>query len=226
MLVFLLLLATVLPWGMKEFRMPGGFFLPPVTEGKNLVEQAMGLRYHVFWSWDFYLVMLLTIVGPSLPLLAEPLVLRFRIFGERAPRVEGARLYTHLAASAFVYLAGLIADAWAIAAYVLTGKAYFRATNDAADVSTLRSFRGGFSSVSVNHALVFAAELLTGAGFLSAMFAHRNLWFFAPGTALVLSPLVARFGWENRLLRSLTWLPLMGTAALLFLIGCQLARRH
>ncbi len=233
MLLFLLALATVLPWEMKEFRMPGGVFLPPAGGGMNLVEQAMGLRYHVYWSWDFYLVMLLTMLGPSLPLVAESIVARCRRQGKgsadgerwRTPQLGGLRLLHYLAASAFVYLAGLVAEAWAVAAYALTGKAYFRTTNDAADPAHGKGgVRAGWNGWSVNHPLVFALEGLAGAGFLWAVLAHRNLWFLGPGAALLLSPFVAGLGWKHPAMRALSWVPFLAAAALLGAIGWQLAR--
>lgn len=76
-------------------------------------------------------------------------------------------------------------------------------------------------NASVNHPGVFLIELLTGARFLWAMIVHQNLWFLGPGVALLLSPVVANFGWENRVVRALAWVPLLAAVALLAFIGWQ-----
>jgi len=150
------------------------FFLPPVPEGKSLVEAAMGLRYHVFWRWDFYVVMAM-----AMTMLTPMLCFAIEGVARRAPSAI---------------------------AFLLTGKATFRVTNDAADDArassrweTKATARGphGFQP---KHWGVFAGEILIGAGFLTAVWIHRNLWFLGPGLALILSPLVAHpriGGWDR-----------------------------
>ena len=219
MLAFLLLLATVLPASIAEFRVPGGFFLPAVPDGKSLVERAMGLRYHVFWSWDFYAVMLLTMAGTWLPLLAEP---------RHESRASTAAKVRYLAVSTFVYLAGLLAEVTAILAFVITGRAYFRATYDAGADHTHACEKGsGRSKVWIaashpNHWWVFGADTLLGAGFAAALIEWRNLWFAGPAIALMLSPIVRSAGFQNRLVRILVALPFLLMLSLFVLIGWQL----
>lgn len=240
MLVFLGLLATVLPWGMKEFRLPGSFFLPPVPEGKTLVEAAMGLRYHVFWSWDFYLMMVVAMLAPVLPLLVESAQRWRRARGSdhgsggRNGNRGGVGLAGYFAASTFTYLAGMVAEGLAVAAFAVTGQATFRTTNDAAEIggggrrgTTTEGTERGAAGFHPNHPAVFALEVAVGVGFLSAMWAHRNLWFLGPGMALLLSPVVAwRRGraYEQGWVRVLAALPALSMAGLLVLIGWQLAR--
>ena len=221
MLIFLILLATVLPWKMKEFRLPGSFFRPPVMQGKNLIEAAMGLRYHVFWSWDFFAMMVVSMLAPILPMVAESLVAgKTREKSEVEEKIDAPQvnrpqrsfaakqvvnagrfaLLRFFMASTFAHLAGLVAESLAVLAFAISGKATFRATNDAAEGNSARGTTRGrprISNFHPNHPLVFGLEIVVGVGFLAAVWVHRNLWFLGPGTALLLSPVVARLGWER-----------------------------
>jgi cellulose synthase/poly-beta-1,6-N-acetylglucosamine synthase-like glycosyltransferase len=262
MLLFLVLLATVLPWQMKEFRLPGSFFLPPVPQGKTLVEAAIELRYHVFWSWDFYLMMVVAMLSPLLAFSLESLNRRNiegtgqdedtwdknslrdtnRTTGmvavDQVPGVIGFRwgqLPGFFLASTFTYLGGVVAESLSVLVYLGTGRATFRVTNDAAEAS-IEAAGNCPSSVlqgrqqqgfNPNDWLVYALEVVIGAGFLVATWLHRNLWFLGPGIALILSPLVAsrRFGgFERWWIRTLTAVPGLCIMALLALIGWQLIR--
>lgn len=228
MLVFLGLLATVLPWSMKEFRMPGSFFVPPVVQGKSMVEAVMGLRYHVFWSWDFYLMMTVSMLAPVLCFGIERLGRRGGTVPFRWRELPGFFL-----ASTFTYLAGLVTESLSALVFCLTGRATFRVTNDAAEEEGAKN-AGGSATLSwadgfnPNHWSVYILEVAVGLVFLVAVGMHRNLWFLGPGVALVLSPLVAsrRFGgWERWWVRGLAAVPGLCLLLLLLLIGYQLARR-
>jgi len=132
-------------------------------------------------------------------------------------------------ASTFTYLAGLVTEALSVLVFLLTGRATFRVTNDAAEEGTEK--RGASTSgapaagFNPNHWVVYALEVVVGIGFLVAVWAHRNLWFLGPGVALVLSPLVAsrRFGgWERWWIRGASSIPGLCLLALLALIAWQL----
>jgi hypothetical protein len=129
--------------------------------------------------------------------------------------------------STFAYLAGLIAQCGSAIAYLVTRKATFRATMDAADNSVSLGSTGGRASAGYhpNHPLVFVIECIAGTGFLWAGFHNQNLWFFAPAVALLVSPLVAVAGWQNRIVRWLATIPLFIIGLLLVLIGIELCRR-
>ena len=53
------------------------------------------------------------------------------------------------------------------------------------------------------------------------MWVNRDLWFIAPGVALLLSPVVTRWGWERWWVRCHV-VPAAAMLALLGLIGWQL----
>ncbi len=196
MLLFLLTLGFVLPANFSQFRYPGSFFLMPVpSEAKSTWDYLFHVRYHIFWSLDFYLMMMLTIFSPILPVLLDHW---------RTP----VRLFRYVAASNFVYLGSLVSESCSLLAFIFTGKAFFRNTHDAAREGRL-SWRDFFQQYHPNHVLVFVMELLMGSLLAVVCWSTKNLWFLAPACALLASPIVYRFGWERRLVRALTWIPFL-----------------
>lgn len=188
MLVFLVSIGAVLPAWFAHFRYPGSFFLMPIPEGKTLWQYLTQVRYHIFWSLDFYLAMLVTIVAPFLPALIDM---------RKSPR----RLLRYLVDSHFIFLANMVTEAGAVLTFLLTRRAVFRNTFDSAPgTATQRGFHP-------NHALVAVAELLAAAGFIALGWQTRNLWLFAPASALLASPLIRRSGWDDGRIRPLVAIP-------------------
>ena len=160
-------------------------------------------------------MMLLTMVGTWLPLLAE---------SRRESHASILAKLRYLVTSTFAYLAGLLAEATAILAFVVTGRAYFRATYDASagDTRDRQSVSAGLKGWHPNHWLLFVAEFALGIGFAAALIAWRNLWFGGPTIALMLSPVVRLIGFQNRIVRTLAAVPWLLVLALFVLIGWQL----
>jgi len=193
MLVFLLTLGTILPAYFSHFRYPGSFFLMPVPENKNAFDYLIHVRYHIFWSVDFYVLMVLTIFSPMLPVIFDL-------------RKQPRKLFQYLAVSNFVYLACLVAEAASVLAFLVTGKAFFRNTHDAAQEKKI-SLKDFFREYHPNHPVVFAAELVMGAILFWIGWRTKNLWFMAPAIALLLSPPMRVIGWTNSWMRKLTYIP-------------------
>jgi hypothetical protein len=203
MLVCLLMLGILLPEYFSHFRYPGSFFLMPVPHGQSAADYLLHIRYHIFWSWDFYLLMLASLAAPILPAMIE---LR------RSPRL----LWRYLAASHWLFLASMVADTAALLVWLATGRAVFRGTNDA------ESSAAGKRGYHPNHALVWAAELLASGLFFYLGWRTKNLWFWSPGAALLSSPLVARWGMESRLMRSVVSVPLVLTLLVVAVVTMDL----
>jgi len=173
---------------MGHFRYPGSFLIWPVPKGKTIFEYLLYIRHHVLWSFDFYVVMMLAMVFPLLPVVIDW-------------RKHPKRVFRYLAISHFVYLSSLVVETFGIIAYLKTRKA-FSGTPTTRPPSAPED-----DSYHPNHPLVFArksafATLLTVFGFIT-----KNLWFIAPASALFLSPVLHRYGWETRWVRRLTYIP-------------------
>ncbi len=200
MLSFLLMLGTLLPLHYAYFRYPGSFFLEPVPHGKSLLDYVVHVRYHIFWAFDFYAVMLITFLAPVIPAAIEM---------RREPR----KLVEYLAGSNFIFLGSLVAESLAAAAFLLTGKAVFRNTH-----AVFPDERGYHP----NHGVVFALEIAVAALLAYLGFKTRNLWFFAPASALFLSPIVHWAGWENRFVRAAVYVPFSVGLVILFFVSMDL----
>lgn len=210
MLLFLILTGFVLPAMFDQFRHTGNsFFLWPVAGGKPLVQQAMEIRYHVFWRWDFFLVMFLTIAAPLAPALVDLW---------RKP----LRLYRYASTLTFLSLSTMVAETCAFLAFCCTGRAYFRNTFDAAEQRPLKERKGAGPGRGVNHPVVFAMEVIVGALFLWGGWTQKNLWLFGPAAALLCSPLAAKFGFENRFVRLVSGIPFLLMLLLGVMIGKQI----
>jgi len=204
MLLFLFVLGIVLPFAMGHFQFPGSFLIWPVPAGKTVFEYLIHIRHHVLWSSDFYIVMMLTMLVPLIPVIIDWC---------RHPM----RVFRYLMVSQYVYLSSLVVDTVALGAYLVTRTAVFWNTYDAAHIHAqkvpgskwLRTYHP-------NHPWVFAAEVMIAVILTTIAFITKNLWFIAPAMALYLSPVLYRVGWESRLMRALTYLPCL---LALFIIG-------
>ncbi len=199
MLVFIVAIGAFLPASFDHFRYTGSFFLPPVPGSKPPLELLLQTRYHIFWSWDFFLAMMVTIVVPLIP-------------AGIALRGHPVRFMRHVVASQFLFLATMLADARSVFAYMTTRRADFRNTNDAG-TRTSRSWWP-------------AAEFAAGLVFFALAFSSGNLWLFAPGIALVASPLIARNGWESRSIRFASVTAAIIGFVILAFVSIQLTRPH
>jgi hypothetical protein len=218
MLIFLILAGWYLPSEVKELR-GQGFFLAPIPEGKSSVQYTLEWRYRTFWTWDFFLVTLFAIAMPLVPAVA-------RLW--RSP----LKLGHHLSTTVFLCHASLLAEALSVVVFLLSGRAHFRVTGERLDgkiekgnetsTATRRTLRDWVGACHPNAAWVFAAEIMLGVWLFYTAWQLKNLWVFGPACALLTSPLLHLFGWENRFVRLLMHLPNLILGAMLVIIGKQL----
>jgi hypothetical protein len=142
---------------------------------------------------DFYIMMVLTIFSPMLPVIFDL-------------RKQPKKMLQYLAVSNFVYLACLVCETASILAFLVTGKAFFRNTHDESKEKRI-GLKEFFREYHPNHPVVWLTEILVGAALLWIGWRTRNLWYAAPASALLISPLVGRIGWDKRWVRGLTWVP-------------------
>ena len=110
------------------------------------------------------------------------------------------------------YIALIIVCAYSIVSYCLTRKAVFLTTGDKS-VAPLVGGRAGrwgqLERLHGNHPLVFHFERLLGLLLAYSSFVTTNFALLTIALSLVLSPLLARFGWEQRPIAFLASLPLL-----------------
>ncbi len=184
MLLFLLMLGTLMPTYYSNFRYPGSFLLMPVPQGKSVFEYLIHIRYHIFWSLDFYFMMALSILAPTIPAIIDLYK-------------KPVRLFQYLALSNFVFMGSLVTEASAVIVFLLTGKAVFRNTHSHSAAKERQDLIAKFFSFHPNSGAVFLSEVLMGLVLFALGVQTKNLWFMAPAAAMVLSPLFYRTGWKG-----------------------------
>ncbi|MEA3369374.1 MAG: glycosyltransferase [Candidatus Ratteibacteria bacterium] len=199
-LLFLILVALILPLYFVNFEIRGPLFLIPVAAGKHLPEILFGFRYNVFWSWDFYLMMCTAIFYSFIPVAVD----LFKRPG---------RAFSYLAVSTFSSLSIVVVSSLNFFSYLVTRKAVFPVTGDTK----------GFSGNS-NYKAVFLLEFIFGGVFVYLALSTKNLWFLSVAFALLLSPLVNILGWEKKWLRPFIYAPMVLTLFIIILIGLSVWR--
>ncbi|MBL8014364.1 MAG: glycosyltransferase [Candidatus Omnitrophica bacterium] len=205
MLVFLLMLGTLLPAYFNHFRYPGSFFLMPVAYGKSPVDYLFHIRYHIFWSLDFYVVMVASIFCPLVPAIVNMY---------RKP----ATLIRYVALSTCAFFSCLIVETLDVLVFLATGRAIFRNTQDAALERNGPLPKPMTAHFFPNHPAVFIIELSFAASFFGIGLLTKNLWFFAPAAGLALSPMICNLGWEQRWVRGMSYLPFVITIVIVVLV--------
>ena len=71
------------------------------------------------------------------------------------------------------------------------------------------SSEGFWQRINANHPLVFRLEWLLGTALACASLITLNFALLTIASCLILSPLLGRYGWENRAISALVSLPLL-----------------
>jgi len=145
------------------------------------------------WTPDFYLI---TLVGMFAPVF---------VYLGAAFRQPG-KIFKLLFKSAVPYISLIVVSAWAILGYLFTREAQFTATGDKA--LSISGLNGAQSHFNANHPWVFKIETLLGLALTYLSFMTVNFALLSISTCLLLSPVVARVGWDGRLVSVLVTLPL------------------
>jgi cellulose synthase/poly-beta-1,6-N-acetylglucosamine synthase-like glycosyltransferase len=155
-------------------------------------------NFKALWTPDFYVI---TIIGMFSSMFC------YCVFLLAQPR----KMVKLLLKSAVPYIALILVSACSIVAYVLTRKAVFLTTGDKT-TQTLVGMQGGregfIARLHANHPLVFHLEWIFGLTLTYFCFMTMNFALLTIASCLVLSPLIARYGWDNRTLSILASLPL------------------
>ena len=114
--------------------------------------------------------------------------------------------------SAVPYISLILVSTCGILTYLLTRKAVFLTTGDktASGSLLLQNGRSGFwESLNSNHSLVFHLEWALGLLLTYFSLMTMNFALLTVASCLILSPLVAHYGWENRAISFFISLPLL-----------------
>lgn len=150
------------------------------------------------WTLDFYLITLVGMFAPVFVYLGGAF---------RSP----VRIFRLLFKSAVPYISLIVVSMLGIVSYLLTGRAAFVATGDrvgGADSMAVGAGSGILSRLHTNRPVVFGIEFALGVTLTYLSLMTVNFALLTISSCLLLSPLVARYGWDNRAISVLVSLPL------------------
>ena len=182
---------------VRTLRLPtGSLVLPYVLCLSALLPRlSRGEGPTALFSWDFALMTVLASFGPCYPFMVdlwrEPLRLVHLIF------------HAITVSYSLILLATL-----SLLTCILVGEAHFVVTGDAASakrrVKGLREFLG---TLPANHPAIESSEILIALLLGSLGLITGNYALLGVALALILAPLLSRFGWQNKALSLFAYLP-------------------
>jgi len=157
--------------------------------------------FHSIWRWDFYAMTILMIFAPVLGcfklMLLHPIKVIRLLFMSTVP-----------------YLSLMVVCIFGIITYILTGKAAFLVTGNKAKEAAFYEYSGEgkekiswLEGLNYRHKLVRFVELIVGLLFSYVCLKTLNLCLLAFALSLVLGYFIYNYGWENKILHRLAYLP-------------------
>jgi cellulose synthase/poly-beta-1,6-N-acetylglucosamine synthase-like glycosyltransferase len=189
----LLLVGIILPYFYYHFQFQGPMFKMPLSYNGTFLGALTGISSNLFWRWDFFLMLLVTLIAPVLPAIHKSI-------SDPIKKANFIVMYT------FIFYATQVSSACALVSYSWCRQAGFPVTGDVGD---------GRSSNKVIIVTEFIFMLL----FLAVSLTSRNVWLlsFAAGTFAGL--LILRHGFENRWARISVYFPILILAIVIIFIG-------
>ncbi len=194
--LLLLLVGIMLPYYYSHFQFQGPMFKMPLSYNGTFLGALTGISSNLFWRWDFFLMLLLTLAAPVLPAILQAI-------RDPVKKIRFIIMYT------FIFYATQVSSAWALVAYLISKKAEFPVTGDASE------WRG------VNKP-VFIVECAGAALFLSISLISRNIWFLSFAAGIAAGVLILKRGFENKLARISAVIPIIILAVIVVFIGRKL----
>lgn len=192
-LVFLLVANAALPLLLAEKRMATAKFFG--SEVDLIPAYHLEPLFRDMFTFDFYLITLVGMFAPIFPYLVAAL---------KRPREVLGLLFK----STIPYISLMSVSTCAIILYWLTQKAIFVATGDKdCALNPIRSPRL-VERINANHPLVIGLEFTMGLVLVYLAAMTMNFALLGIATCLLLSSVIFYFGWENKLLRRIMFLPL------------------
>ncbi|MCG2710932.1 MAG: glycosyltransferase [Candidatus Omnitrophica bacterium] len=200
--LLLLLVGIILPIYFSHFRFQGPMFDMPVAYDGSMVNLVLGVSGNLFWTWDFFLLLLIASISPVLPAITSFLT-------NPEKKIRYIIMYT------FMFYAMQVASSLSLIAYLITRTASFPITGR--DEKPLEIVRGKSfmqflkSPISNRHEIVMMEGIFAVIFFVTCL-ASDNIWFLTFSSGLVLSILLFRFSFNNKIIKHLvavSWLILM-----------------
>ena len=172
--------------------------------------------FNFIWNWDFYIVTLLMIFAPVLGcfklILSHPIKVIRLLFLSTVP-----------------YLSLMLVCVIGILNYILTGKAAFLVTGDKGGEASLYSYSdrdreksSWLEGLNYKHRIVRITELIFGLSFTYLCIRTFNLSLLAFSLSLVLGYFIYNYGWENKILSRLVYLPFLFIVSAMVFLGFNL----
>lgn len=194
-LIYLFIANAVLPVLLAEKKMATAEFFGNKYE--LIPAYQLEPIFRELFTFDFYVITLIGMFAPIFPYIGVAFLRPRQVFGL-------------LFKSTIPYISLISVATSALVVYFLTRKADFVVTGDKASVfGTGHCKTGSFlDRINANHPLIMGMEF--GLGLVLTYFAIMTMNFALLGISfcLLMSFMVFYYGWENRLLRAIIFIPL------------------
>ncbi|MFH1776996.1 MAG: glycosyltransferase family 2 protein [Candidatus Omnitrophota bacterium] len=211
----LMLVGIILPFFFYHFRFCGPMIQMPVIYHKNLW-LTVGLKSNLFWTWDFFILLLVTLLSPILPAMIG-------FFHHPVKRGKYILMYT------FIFHAMQVVSAINLMSYLFSRSATFPVTGQKEVTDNSKGHAGGtrlwgnvkkfVSQPNANHHLIKAIEFVFAGIFIIIMLVTDNIWFLSFALGMLIGLINLKFGFEHKLIQNITLLPLIITLFIVLMIG-------
>ena len=166
----------------RQFEFMSGYFMEPL--------------FRKLWTFDFYIITLVGMFAPILCYLEKMLT-------------HPKKILKLLLKSAVPYISLILVSTCGILTYFFTKRAVFLSTGDkASNDLPLDSKVTLMERLHANHFLIFYFEWILGIIFTYFAIKTMNFGLLTISLCLLISPLISRYGWNNRAVSTLVSLPL------------------
>ncbi|MDD5259547.1 MAG: glycosyltransferase family 2 protein [bacterium] len=199
-LLYVFVAGLALPLSQNIFQLNIPLFLILPDHWSNIGDILTKTEYKVYWGFDFYLIMLVTSCSQLLPVMHTYWKKPFQMF-------KFSAMFTYLC------LATAITSSYDLMEYLFTRKTEFAVTG-----ATSRLTLGSKEKV------LIVLELTAGTILMLTACLTANVWLLTVGLGLILSPLVFKYDFENKVVNLLLNIPFAINVILLVLIGRSAGR--
>lgn len=194
-LLYVFIAGAALPLSQNLFRLNIPLFLILPEHWSSIGDILTKTEYKVYWGFDFYLIMLVTSCSQLLPVMHAFWKKPFQM-------LKFSAMFT------FLCLATAITSSFDLIEYMFTRRTEFAVTGAAAK-----------QILGIKEKVLMTLELTAGTILMLTACLTSNVWLLTVGLGLLLSPLVFKYDFENKIVNLLLNIPFAINVLLLFLIG-------